>query len=333
MPIQMTIVGLGQIGASIGLALAGRSELLQRTGHDRELRVARQAERMGAVDKVAINLISAVREADLVILALPMDQVRDTLAAIAQDLKDGAVVMDTSPVKEAVAAWAGELLPSGRHYVGLTPVINPAHLQDTEVGLEAARADLFKDGVMAIVAPPRTASGAIELAADLAALLGAAPMFADLAEVDSLMAAVHILPHLVGAALLDVTYNQPGWQEARKLAGRPYADVTGLVSHLEKPAALQSAALLGRENVLRVLDGVIADLEDLRAEIARQDIASLQARFERARQGRETWWQQRSQGNWSAEETRSPVEAPTAGEIFGRFIGFGRRKKKPGDEK
>ena len=333
MTIQVTIVGLGQIGASIGLALAGRGELVQRTGHDRELRVARQAEKLGAVDRVAINLISSVREADLVILALPMDQVRDTLAAIAPDLKEGAVVMDTAPVKEAVAAWAGELLPSGRHYVGLTPVINPIYLQSIETGLEAARADLFKGSVMAIVAPPRTASDAIELAANLSALLGAAPMFADLAEVDSLMAAVHILPHLVGAALLDVTYDRPGWQEARKLAGRPYANVTGPVFQLEGPAALQSAALLGRENVLRVLDGLIDDLVALRAEIAGQEIPSLQARFERARRGRESWWQQRNQGNWSAEETRSPIEAPTAGEIFGRFIGLGRRKRKLGDEK
>src|SRR3990172_2420099 len=126
MTIQITIVGLGQIGASVGLALREHGELVRRIGHDRDFGIARRAEKMGALDKVVINLPSAVREADLVLLAIPIDQMRDTLEVIREDLNEGVVVMDTSPVKEAVAAWAAELLPPERHYVGLTPVINPA---------------------------------------------------------------------------------------------------------------------------------------------------------------------------------------------------------------
>ena len=140
MATQITIVGLGQIGGSIGLGLGeDSSETIRRTGHDRELGTARMAEKMGAVDRVAINLISAVSDADLIILALPVDQVRETIASIAQDLKEGAVILDTCPVKEAVIAWAGELLPSGRYYVGLTPVLNPTYLHTAEYGLDAAR--------------------------------------------------------------------------------------------------------------------------------------------------------------------------------------------------
>jgi len=111
MTVQITIVGLGQIGTSIGLALAGRQELIYRVGHDREIGIARQAEKMGALDKVAINLPAAVSEADIVMLSLPVDQIHDTLAIIKEDLKAGAVVMDTSPTKQAVMNWAAEILP------------------------------------------------------------------------------------------------------------------------------------------------------------------------------------------------------------------------------
>src|SRR3990172_1278709 len=164
MAVQVTIIGLGQIGTSIGLALAEHKQILHRVGHDRDLGIARRAEKRGAPDKVMITLPAAVREADLVILSLPIDQIRETLSLIGQDLKESAVVMDTGPVKEVVASWAKELLPEGRHYVGLTPVLNPVYLHDLDSGLNAAHPDLFRGGLVAIVSPPRVPPPATQTA-------------------------------------------------------------------------------------------------------------------------------------------------------------------------
>ena len=111
MTVQITIVGLGQIGTSIGLALADHQEIVYRVGHDREISIAKYAQKMGALDKTKINLPSAVEDADLVILSLPMDQIHEMLSVIAPELKPGAVVMDTGPLKEVVAGWALEILP------------------------------------------------------------------------------------------------------------------------------------------------------------------------------------------------------------------------------
>jgi len=72
-------------------------------------------------------------------LALPLDQVYETLKSIAQDMREDGLVVDTTPVKQAVEAWAKELLPPGRHYVGLTPALNPLVLDETVTGIEAAR--------------------------------------------------------------------------------------------------------------------------------------------------------------------------------------------------
>ncbi|HEX7973253.1 MAG TPA: prephenate dehydrogenase/arogenate dehydrogenase family protein [Anaerolineales bacterium] len=327
MTIQITIVGLGQIGASIGLGLANQPDLLHRVGHDRNQEVARQAEKKGALDKVDYNLPSAVRGADLVILALPMDQIRETMAIIATQLKAGAVVMDTAPIKEVVAAWAGELLPADRFYVGLTPVINPAYLHGTESGVEAARADLFSSGLLGIVAPPRTSSEAIKLAADLARLLGATPLFADPVEMDSLMAATHLLPQLLAAGLLNATVDQPGWFEGRKLAGRAYAEATGSIVHLSEPHTLTASVLLSREHVLRVLDSTIAALQAIRSDIEQQNTEALEARLERARRGREKWWKQRKAGDW-INDAIPAHDLPDTNDMFGRLLGFGRKPKK-----
>jgi prephenate dehydrogenase len=320
MAIQLTIVGLGQIGTSIGLALANQENLLQRVGHDREPSIARKAEKLGALDRVEYNLPRAVRGADLVLLSLPADQIRDTMAVIASELKEGAVVMDTGPTKEAVATWMGEFLPAGRYYIGLTPVINPAYLHDTEAGLEAARSDLFHGGLMAIVSPPTTSSEAIKLAADLTRLLGAMPLFADPLEMDGLMASTHILPQLLAAALLNVTVDQPGWHEARKVAGRAYAEVTAPIVQFSDAQALRASVLLNRENVLRVLSSTIATLHAMRSEIEAQDGAALDERLARARNGRGKWWQERQTADWAGENLARP-EIPEQPGIMGRLLG------------
>lgn len=326
MTVQITLVGLGQIGASIGLALAGHKNIVYRVGHDRDLTVARRAEKMGAVDKVMLNLPSSARQADLVLLALSMDQMRETLEIIAPDLKEGAVVMDTGAVKAAMVDWAAELLPNGRHYVGLTPVLNPAYLHESAVGVEAARADLFRNGMMAIVAPQHTPSEAIKLAADLTRLLGASPFFADPLEMDGLMATTHILPQLMAAALLDATLDRPGWDEARKIAGRAYAEVSGALRHATPPESLRAATLLNRQNVIRLLDNAIASLQAIRNEVVDNNPKSLDERLGRARSGRDEWWQQRQAANWVLEELPTS-EPPTAAEVFGRLLGVGKKRK------
>lgn len=327
MTVQITIVGLGQIGASVGLALKEHTELVTRIGHDRRFDIAKQAEKLGAVDRVVTNLPKSVRDADIVLLSLPVDQIRETMEYIAQDLKDGVVVMDTAPVKEVVAAWAGELLPAGRHYVGLTPVINAAYLHGVESGVEAARADLFRNGMMAIVAPPRTSSEAIKLAADLTRLLGASALFADPAEIDGVMAATHLLPQILASALLNATVDQPGWREGRKMAGRAYAEVTGPVVHLSEPKTLQASILLNRDNVLRSIDSVLTALQALRTDILEENQEALEIRLERSRQGRERWWRERQTSDWATSEATAASDMPSSSDMFGRLLGFGGRQR------
>jgi prephenate dehydrogenase len=332
MTVQIAIIGLGQIGASIGLALKDHKDLVQRIGHDLDPRIARQAQKMGAIDRADFNLPSAVSGADLVILSLPVDQIRETVQFIIQDLREGCVVMDTGPAKESVAAWMSELLPQGRHYVGLTPVLNPAYLWETDQGIDAARPDLFKTGLVAIVAPPGCDSGAIKLAADLTRLIGSSPLFADPLEVDGLMAATHLLPQLVAAALVNATVDQPGWREGRKMAGRAYAESTSAVMFTQDGRSLASAALLNRENTLRVLDSAIASLSALRNDIDQQDEPSLEDRLKRARVNREAWWKGRQKQEWANDGAVDHVDMPDAQSVFGRLLGI-RKKPKSAQDK
>ncbi len=326
MDVRITIVGLGQIGASVGLALAEHADLVERIGYDRDAGVARRAKQMRALDRLVLDLPAAVRGADLVLLALPVDQIRGTLEAIRNDLRQGAVVMDTGPAKEKVASWAGALLPPERYYVGLTPVINPDYLHEIDSGLGAAHPDLFRKGLIGITAQPGVPSEAIKMAADLTRLLGAAPLFSDPLEMDGLVAATHILPQLLAAALLNATVDQPGWQEGRKIAGRSFAETTAAALHASEAKTLAEAALLNRENVLRVIESAIASVQAIRHDLHNGDGESLEDKRARARRSREEWLKVRKDADWVRQELPGAAASAPSG-LFKRLMGYEKRDK------
>lgn len=329
MPIQITIVGLDQIGASIGLGLKGKAEGMLRIGHDPSPLTAQAAEKLGAVDRISHNLPAAVEKADLIILALPVDKVQETLKVIAADMRKDAVVLDTSPLKGQVLAWAREILPAERHFVGLVPVINPAYLSDSQSGVEAARPDLFKGGMFGLVVPPGVPEAAVKLALDMARLLEAEHLFLEEVESDSQMAALNLLPQLVSSALLNMTVDKPGWEEGKKLAGRPYAQATAILNAMDGPQALATAALHDQVDVLRVLDGLIGQLSVIRKLVAEQDESKLVDYLLSAGDGQVRWLAERSQGDWANREiARALGETPRPAGLSERLFGRPAKTKK-----
>jgi len=327
MAIQVTILGLNQIGASIGLALASMKDQITRVGNDREPNVAKQAEKMGAVDKAVYNLPNAVQNADVVILALPVDEIRDTMKTIARDLKPEAVLVDTSPVKKAVSIWAKELLPNeDRYFISMTPTLNPAYLLDAKSGVEDAREDLFKNGLMLITSLPGTDQSAITLASNLSKILGATAMFSDLMEADGLLVYSHLLPKLLSAALVNATMDQPGWREARKLAGKDYAQITEPVLHMDEVRTLGQSAVLNASNTARMLDLVIDELLKMRNALETGSESALQERMDHAKKARAQWWQERNSADWEPKANHK-VKVPSRGQFLSRMF-FGVRSKK-----
>jgi prephenate dehydrogenase len=280
------------------------------------------------VDKVVHNLPAAVREAQLVVLCLPISQVRESLEFIMQDLQENTVILDTAPIKAEIFNWAKELLPVGCYYVGLAPALNPEVLHNLNQGVEAAREDLFVKGLFFVDAPPGVPEEVVTLASDFVRILGATPLLADLAESDGLMAVVHLLPQLAAAALLNATVDQPGWQEARKLASRPFAAVTSGLAYQDEIESLKISALQARANIVHSLDVLMAAIKGLRDDIEKADEDSLAERLEAALEGRQRWLNERLSADWS-KPTSQPVDVPSFAErLFGSAFSKSRRPRK-----
>jgi prephenate dehydrogenase len=328
MTIKIAIIGLRKIGASIGLALGQIKDQATRVGNDSDPSTSKQAEKIGAIDKTTFTLPSAVKDADIVILAVPVNEVRETLENIVPDLKAGAVVIDTSPLKDKVMEWAKEHFQgSDRYFISVTFSTNPAYFLEGEDNAEKAHADLFHNSVMLISSQPGIDESALTLTTNLAQILGAQPLFSDAVELDGLLASVYLLPKLVSAALVNTTVSQTGWREARKAAGPVYARTTEQALHPDEDKDLGMTLLHNKENVLRMMDFFLAEMQDLRELIANQDDKELHNRLEKALNDREQWMQQRLAANWDPKPTQN-VPLPTGGEIFGRLFGLRPKKDK-----
>ena len=326
MPVQITIIGLGQIGASMGLALAKHKNIVSVVGHDKEFAVERAALKKGAVEAAEHNLPKAVKDARIVVLALPVNQICETLEFIAPDLMDGTVVVDTAPIKSEVAKWAKDILPKECYYLGLVPSIGPEFLTDTKTGQDSAKADLFSKGIFLVSAPPGTPSEALQLVSDIVKLLGATTLLTDITESDGLMTSAYLLPKLVSASLLNATVDQPGWKDVRKLAGRAYLAATSGLTPADDPDSLQMLSIQNRQNTVRSLDKMISSLSLLRDDIENEKDNDLRDQLQAAQAGRETWAHERGIANWD-EVQHEPNDYPSLNESFlGGLIG--RRSKK-----
>jgi len=326
MKIQLTIIGLGQIGASAGLALAKHKESILRVGHDKSRDAVNLAKENQAVDKIALTLSGAVAEADIVLLALPLQEIPEVLEHISQDLKDGALVIDTSPIKTPVLGWVKEFLPDTTHYVGITPVINADYLDECGFGPEVAHEDLFKGNLMGVVTSRTASNKAINMAANLSELLGALPYFSDAGEIDGLMSMIHLMPQVLAASLLKTSFDAPGWREARKVAGKPYYQLVNPFGQDELPGALTFSLAHNQENTIRLINDLIRALVEIRDLVDTADQEELEGTFTKLQQGRDLWLADREEGKWI---DIPEIETRQRG-ILAQMLGF--RGQKPARE-
>jgi prephenate dehydrogenase len=325
MTIQITIIGLGQVGASFGLALAKHKDKMLRYGHDPEPTRARKMEKEGAVDRIFFNLPESVRDADIVLLALPVGQIEDTLKYIAEDLRQGVVVIDTSPVHAGVIALAKKYLAPDRHFVSIYPVINPAYLEEPSSQANTPHADLFEKSEFLVAAENTTHPDALKLVEDLAGLLDAKVYISEPVEADGISARVELLPHLVSAALIHATIDQAGWNDGRRSASKAYAGVSSVID--ESPADERSGAqfILNQANSLSVIDQITASLQELRDLIEDTDEIGLNMLLQKARDGHTKWVDQRKAGDWEKYVGPKP---PSTKERIGGLFGIREHKKK-----
>lgn len=223
---RIGIIGTGLIGASIGQRLMSREKRsYEVVGADSSANHARQAKKLGAIDRDVHSLEELAENTGLLIIAVPVLGVRHIFEEIAPYLVPGAVVIDTCSTKKDVMAWAKELLPDSVHFIGTHPMAG----KETS-GPAAADRDLFEGAAWAITPSPAADEEAVSIVIGLIESMGARPVHIDAEEHDAYTAAVSHVPLLASVALFRVVRDSPGWEDAALLSGPAFKDLTRLAS-------------------------------------------------------------------------------------------------------
>jgi len=280
-PFQRTrtlaIVGLGLMGGSLARAVKEGGLPWHVRGLARDSETRRAAIAAGAVDEACATAAEAAREADLVVIALPVRVVPDAARELAPHLALGTVVTDVGSTKAELTRRVEAVLPPGVPFVGGHPIAGTE-----ESGFAASFAGLYR-GARCLLTPGATAtSDAVAVVRGLWESVGMRVEEMDAVTHDRILAVISHLPHVVAYALVNAAAQaDDGLPGLLSYTGGGFRDFTRIAA--SHPAMWRDICLDNREEVLKALDEFLVEAGRLRALIAAGDEAGLETAFAAAR--------------------------------------------------
>ena len=193
---SLTIVGVGLIGGSVGLAAKARAATRRVVGVGRNPDTLERARSLGVIDEFTTDLAVGVRSADVVVFCSPVDQIARQVREAAAYAMPGALLTDAGSTKGNIVRELEVKLPPHARFVGAHPLAG-----SEKQGAENARADLF-DGRVCVLTPTATTDpAAVERATLFWQTLGCVVKTLTPEEHDLALATTSHLPHLVAALL------------------------------------------------------------------------------------------------------------------------------------
>jgi len=264
---RVSIVGLGLIGGSWGLALAKRGFPGRRVGCDRKDIVAR-ALAAGAIDEGAEVLADAVRGADLVILATPVGAILELLTKLKPALSPQALVTDVGSTKRLIAERARAALGDASLFLGGHPLAGKERS-----GFENADPGLFENARYALtpLTPDHLSDERVKAFSRLLESLGARPFVSDAASHDRAVAFLSHLPQLVASGLASLIADQSTEDFLPlELAASGFRDMTRLA---DSPYSLwRDICLTNVENIRPAVESLIEKLETMKHHLSDREL-------------------------------------------------------------
>ncbi|MCL0080783.1 prephenate dehydrogenase [Peptococcaceae bacterium] len=276
---QVTIIGVGLIGGSLGLALNHRHLVPKITGWDTNAENMDLALSAGAIHQKAASLAEAVTGADLVILATPVLAAEKLLPQLVPYLKENTIVTDVGSTKNSITTLAATVLPAGVPFVGGHPMAG------SEVtGMRGADPYLFENAYYLLTPTAKTNQPGLKKIRQLLEAIGARVVEIAPAQHDRTVAVVSHLPHLVAAALVNTMAAMPDCQQMMPLAAGGFRDTTRIAAG--SPVIWRDIFRSNRQPVLDTITRFRAVLDEYQNLITGDDGAGLLDKLEQAQQTR-----------------------------------------------
>jgi len=281
---QAAIIGAGLIGGSLGMILRRKRLADQVIGVGRRVENLKLAVELGAIDRYVADPKEGVRDADLVILATPVDTYERHLTDWAPCLRPGAIVSDVGSVKGALVERAEALMPAGVHFVGAHPIAGKE-----KSGVAAGSDQLFKGARCILTPTKRTDQEALRRVEDLWKETGSLVLMMDPHLHDQILGAVSHLPHVAAFALITALADLRDRRlPALDLAGHSgggLRDTTRIAA--SSPEMWRDIFLWNRDNVVSFIEAYEGALQEFKRLIKTGDAAGIEKALARAKDERE----------------------------------------------
>jgi prephenate dehydrogenase len=278
----VSIVGVGLIGASLGLALKGAGVVREVIGVGRSSANLDQAKKMGAIDRVA-DLAEAVQSSQWIILCVPVAQMRAIFTQLEPHLGSNTLITDAGSTKSDVILAAKEVLGKKVcQFVPAHPIAGGA-----QHGAAAARADLFQGKQTIICQLQENSAADVALVEEFWKVLGSNIKRISAVQHDAIYAAVSHLPHILSYALMASVLNSEDAEQKLGHAGAGFRDFTRIAA--SSPEMWRDICIANKQAILKELDQYLSVTGRLREMIAKEDAAGLEKVFQKASQARQKW--------------------------------------------
>jgi len=280
---KITLAGVGLLGGSLGLAVKQRGLAKRVYGFVRRTTSISECARLGVVDHATCDPLGALENADLVVLCIPLAQMREILQRMLPGLQRGAIVTDVGSVKASVVQELEPLVAeAGGHFVGSHPMAGAE-----KMGASAARADLFVNAVCVVTPTPRSSPQAVKRVEEFWRAVGGCPLRLTPELHDDLVSRSSHLPHVVAAELANYVLSPAHPKQQAMLCARGFRDTTRIASGSSE--MWRDIALANRKNLARVLGVFVEDLQEFKLALENGDHKVVEEFFEKAKQRRDAW--------------------------------------------
>ncbi len=275
---RLALIGFGLIGGSIARAARAQGLAGEIVTSARSEKTRARVSELGVVDHVVATNAEAAKDADLVILCIPVGACGPVTQEIAPFLKSGAIVSDVGSVKAAVAREMAPYIPQGVHFVPAHPVAGTEHS-----GPDSGFAELFIDRWCILTPPEGTDPAAVEKLRAFWAGLGARVEIMTPDHHDLVLAITSHLPHLIAYTIVGTADElaQVTSSEVIKFSAGGFRDFTRIAA--SDPTMWRDVFLNNKEAVLEMLGTFNEDLSKLTRAIRRNDGEALFEHFSRTR--------------------------------------------------
>jgi len=282
---KITIIGVGLLGGSIGLAARQKGLAGEIAGFVRREKSVPECEKAGATDYATTDLLAAVSNADLVILCTPLAQMRLLAQQFLPALKRGAIVTDVGSVKSDVVRGLEPVIARvGAHFVGSHPMAG-----GEKMGVLAARANLLENAICVVTPTKKTDAKAVQKIGRFWESLGARVLRLDAARHDLFVSRTSHLPHVAAAALAGLVLDPKSPKSQSQLCATGFRDTTRIASG--SPEMWRDIALANRKNISNSVDAFVKELKKFQAALRSGD-AAVGKFFASAKTRRDKWCSQ-----------------------------------------